>query len=75
MTCVPFRGGVVCFADERRRYTKRKTRKWCFRCRRRTMHRWVVWWPKKFSPYDPHANWECPVCKEDNTVFPGREAL
>lgn len=45
----------------------RRARRWCFGCRKRTLHRWMVinqeW-------YEPEAFQECVECGHDRTRFP-----
>lgn len=46
--------------------------KWCFGCRKRLPHEWVVHAPlDPYSYYGPHGQYQCSVCKKDRTRFPG----
>lgn len=46
---------------------------WCFGCRQRTVHEWVLWGdpPEKRSSYDPEWIRRCTRCGLDRTSFPG----
>lgn len=43
--------------------------KWCFGCRQRLPHDWVLWADEKPSYYDPQWFIECSRCKQDRTRF------
>lgn len=48
--------------------------KWCFRCRKRLPHQWVLLDdPPERQPsyYDPQWVLKCPDCGGDHTSFPG----
>ena len=46
--------------------------KWCFRCRKRLPHDWVVYVPDdEMSYYGPRGQFECPRCGHDATRFNG----
>jgi hypothetical protein len=49
--------------------------KWCFKCRARHPHYWVLMGdpPEVMSWYDPHWSCRCANCGEDYTRFPGTE--
>ena len=42
---------------------------WCFRCRQRTIHRYVVLYDTPPSYYDPELIRECSACGGDRTRF------
>lgn len=78
MTCIPLmegtkRIGFVCLSTGETRSRRAFRRFWCFGCRKRTVHERMIFEPGPESYYGPTFWWECPVCKEDRTVFPGRE--
>ncbi|MBF6411000.1 hypothetical protein [Nocardia farcinica] len=45
--------------------------KWCFGCRARLPHNWIVEGEEFPSYYDPVGRWECSRCGRDRTLFPG----
>jgi len=45
--------------------------RFCFRCRRRTVHRWFVIGDPNPSYYGPTTSCRCGSCGEDHTNFPG----
>ena len=64
----------ICRVDGETRPTARKRRRfWCFKCRKRLLHQHMGFYPSGMSYYDPHFWWECPQCREENVLFPGRE--
>lgn len=63
--------GHVCRTEtERRVLSKRRTRKWCFKCRTHALHAKVGHFPPVMSYYEAYWTWECPTCKGDFTEFP-----
>jgi hypothetical protein len=68
-------GGVilhVCRTDGETRPVKRRRRNWwCFKCRKRALHRLMGFYPSGLSYYGPNFWWECPTCKEEHIAFPG----
>ena len=52
---------------------RRRKRWWCFNCRRHLLHTLMVLAPGPESYYDPIWQWECPQCREEHVLFPGRE--
>ena len=57
-----------------RKADSRSTR-WCFKCRKHLPHEIVVHGdpPEVMSYYEPVINIECPQCREEHVLFPGRE--
>lgn len=52
--------------------------RWCFRCRKRTAHRWELMDdPPERQPsyYDPTWRCRCTRCNGDYTTFPGWEPV
>jgi hypothetical protein len=45
--------------------------KWCFRCRARLPHDWIVEGEDGETYYDPSARFDCSRCHRDYTSFPG----
>lgn len=45
--------------------------KWCFRCRKRLPHDFVVMVEEEPGYYGPTRKFECSKCKGDFTCFPG----
>lgn len=46
--------------------------KWCFGCRKRLPHEWVVYSESSpMSYYGPEGFWICTGCGNDDTIFPG----
>lgn len=52
---------------------RRRKRWWCFRCRKHLLHTLMVFEPTPPSYYGPNVWWECPECREEHVLFPGRE--
>jgi hypothetical protein len=52
---------------------RRRKRFWCFKCRARRLHRRMMFDPGPMSYYEPTFWWECPRCREEHVLFPGRE--
>lgn len=46
---------------------------WCFGCRKRLPHDWVITADVEPSWYGPTIMRECSGCKQDRTAFPGFE--
>lgn len=44
---------------------------WCFKCRQRIAHDWVLYAEPFPSYYDPWWEKECSNCHNDYTAFPG----
>lgn len=44
--------------------------KWCFGCRERLPHDWVVEGEDGISYYDPVGRFDCSRCHRDRTTFP-----
>jgi hypothetical protein len=44
---------------------------WCFGCRKRLPHEWVLMRDAEPSYYDPTWHRECSRCHKDRTYFPG----
>jgi hypothetical protein len=44
---------------------------WCFGCRKRLPHEWVLMRDAQPSYYDPTWHRECSRCHHDRTYFPG----
>ena len=59
----------ICPGPSERTVTDRVEAKWCFGCRKRQPHTWVVWSDPFPSYYEPVGAWECPVHKRDITTF------
>jgi hypothetical protein len=57
-----------------RKPDSRPTR-WCFKCRKHLPHEIVVIGdpPEVMSYYEPIAKIECPRCRGEHVLFPGRE--
>lgn len=47
--------------------------RWCFGCRTRLPHDWIVEGEDGLSYYDPTARYDCSGCHRDRTAFPGQE--
>ena len=60
-------------ADIRPVATVRRKRWWCFNCRRHALHTYMGAYPVGLSYYGPNFWWECPHCREEHVLFPGRE--
>lgn len=45
--------------------------RWCFGCRKRLPHTWVLMGDSQPSYYDPVWLRRCTVCGHDHTRFPG----
>lgn len=45
--------------------------KWCFGCRKRLRHDFVISAPAEPSYYGPSARHDCSGCRRDRTCFPG----
>jgi hypothetical protein len=63
----------MCGGYDRKEKTRFIDAKWCFHCRKRLIHTWVVFFPEPMSYYGPTAKWECAKCGKDETGFPGTE--
>ena len=46
---------------------------WCFGCRKRSEHRWIMHYDSEPSYYDPSFSRECPTCENDCTVGFGQD--
>ena len=45
---------------------------WCFKCRARLRHDFIVSMPEEeWSYYGPSAHYECERCHDDHSCFPG----
>ena len=64
--------GWLCGGGTQSDITKRARRLWCFNCRKRTLHRKILFQPDS-DYYDPGWEWKCPTCKGNYTTFPGCE--
>lgn len=64
--------GHICRTKGTTKVIDRKV-KWCFGCRKRVKYKLVVFVPEPYSYYGPSTSWECPLCEEDRTLFPGYE--
>ena len=54
-------------------YKKKKPEmKWCFGCRKRTLHHWWIIY-EEHGYYDPMIYPKCERCGKDMTLFPGME--
>lgn len=52
---------------------RRSQRRWCFRCRKRQVFDWQMSVP--LNPYlEPTERWLCRACKEESSIFPGRQS-
>lgn len=67
-------GLIVCGPGPTREVSRRPAGDlWCFRCRKRLAHDWVVAAELEPSYYEPNVRRECAQCHQDHTFFPGRE--
>ena len=61
----------VCRTEgETRPVRKRRRRFYCFKCRKRTLHMLMGFFPSGISYYDPHFWYDCPTCEGDYRAFP-----
>ena len=59
--------GHICGGGTSTPATRRPTRAWCFRCRKRHLHRAFVFDPGMY--YDPELIWKCDGCGGDHRRF------
>lgn len=74
MTCVEIPGGVICLPRDWVEFARRSdVIRWCFRCRARYQHDWVLEGESGITYYDPQWSRKCSNCGEDHSLFPGQE--
>lgn len=74
MSCEHYGNVIVCRGPEMREVRRALWEiRWCFRCRKRLPHDYVVLAPVEPSYYGPHIEVECHGCGEDHVHFPGCE--
>lgn len=67
-------GAHICqLVGRTRPVSRRRKRRWCFNCRKRLLHTYMMFEPKQPSYYGPNFWWQCPRCHEEHVLFPGRE--
>jgi hypothetical protein len=69
---VTARVGNICGSARREIAREPEGDRWCFECRKRLPHDWVLMDDiEQPSYYDPSWHRECSGCHRDHTYFPG----
>lgn len=72
MSCIHSDNLTICRPSSWKAFSRQPVGdKWCFGCRKRLPHDWIVEGEDGESYYAPNARYDCTQCHRDRTLFPG----